>query len=669
MEHFAASSLSIDHTRAMDGVRMVVAACITAVADVVMRQIATDKPSRACLRLRGTHDQKGFTIGSGALAKQSADMPVFSPELNSARTCALDYFSAQSTLPQIFAWERSDALEVPTIKYMRLVAQDLAFPADLSNVAQYIRDIDHLLIKNQPEFRCYRDVAFYLKFFLNPQLTAFPQKGTYSQRQAQLEFFYFQEQFFVGGYRTSRGLQLLSAKPRLKRGEAMPLNRFTSLADPNEYTRPTRVDGEDDLLHMWDLPDFGELENASARALGQHDSELLLSYLTVPYLRIPLVISFFSSEDRIHLLQVPKLQALMDAVLFEPGGWLPPHSAELEPQEVPTTAPELLGTPHHLLLNELIHSPKTLVEGILKLAQQATDLDTGTFKSSTTTVILYVIRAVARFDNYVSFLLQYERGAHDSIRGKPFRQLSVPPAVREELMRARKELRAVMLGELRPLLLGWYTKMSRELDRAYMQEDSEILDENVRLMCGVHSHLVLMLRNLEADEMNESYATTIACGMAFLATRHQWNEAMLDVWDGSPSYDAWRVPETELYETLHVLRRKLTLWLRESATQSQLDGVMTSVVRVSEGSGALVAPAGEVAQRWGYIAGVENRGRFTVHSSRSRKLSKQSVDEPIPTVLKEPEEAMIFDVQVGGARVCAHSHAGTQAAGHAGVRV
>ena len=72
-----------------------------------------------------------------------------------------------------------------------------------------------------------------------------------------------------------------------------------------------------------ELPDFSPTElqhnDVSTRALGQHDSELLLSYLTVPYLRIPLVVSFFASEDRIHLLQFPKLQALLDAVLFEPG--------------------------------------------------------------------------------------------------------------------------------------------------------------------------------------------------------------------------------------------------------------------------------------------------------------------------------------------------------------
>ena len=135
----------------------------------------------------------------------------------------------------------------------------------------------------------------------------------------------------------------------MKRGEETPTNRFASRADPNEYTRPSRVEGEDDLLHMWDLPDFGEGgspdQTVSAKALGQHDSELLLGYLTVPYLRIPLVVSFFASEDRIHVLQAPKLQALLDAVLFEPGTFLPARCAELEPQDVPGSTVQTLSPP------------------------------------------------------------------------------------------------------------------------------------------------------------------------------------------------------------------------------------------------------------------------------------------------------------------------------------
>ena len=71
LEHFAASVLSLDHTRSLDAVRMVVPACVAAVADVVMRQIATDEASRVALHLRGTHEHRGFTLGTGALAKQA----------------------------------------------------------------------------------------------------------------------------------------------------------------------------------------------------------------------------------------------------------------------------------------------------------------------------------------------------------------------------------------------------------------------------------------------------------------------------------------------------------------------------------------------------------------------------------------------------------------------
>ena len=39
------------------------------------------------------------------------------------------------------------------------------------------------------------------------------------------------------------------------------------------------------------------------------------------------------------------LPALLDAALVEPGNHLPLASAGLEPVDVPTSAPELLGTP------------------------------------------------------------------------------------------------------------------------------------------------------------------------------------------------------------------------------------------------------------------------------------------------------------------------------------
>lgn len=65
-----------------------------------------------------------------------------------------------------------------------------------------------------------------------------------------------------------------------------------------------------------------------------------------------------------------KLQKLLDAALFQPGAHLPLDSEGLVPSDVPTTAPKLLGTAHHLLLNELCRSPTTLCESVLSLGRQ-----------------------------------------------------------------------------------------------------------------------------------------------------------------------------------------------------------------------------------------------------------------------------------------------------------
>ena len=42
--------------------------------------------------------------------------------------------------------------------------------------------------------------------------------------------------------------------------------------------------------------------------LSQSSSELLLSFLTVPYIRIPLVINFFASPENLNALSNPDMQ-------------------------------------------------------------------------------------------------------------------------------------------------------------------------------------------------------------------------------------------------------------------------------------------------------------------------------------------------------------------------
>lgn len=183
---------------------------------------------------------------------------------------------------------------------------------------------------------------------------------------------------------------------------------YTSGAEPSTHTKPDDIATEDDVLHLWTLPSFSPTLQGetitSGVGLGQQDAELLLGFLTVPYLRIPLVASFFASEDRIHSLQSPALQRIFIAVLFEPGAHLPAAHAGMEPTDVPTSSPELLASAQHLLINELRRSPSTLCESIVALARQAVLLDTGTASGSTTTIILFVARLCAHLDSYLTMM-------------------------------------------------------------------------------------------------------------------------------------------------------------------------------------------------------------------------------------------------------------------------
>ena len=63
------------------------------------------------------------------------------------------------------------------------------------------------------------------------------------------------------------------------------------------------METEEDILALQSVPCFGGSLKAS-------ESELLLTYLVAPYVRIPLVLNFFSDKQRMTLLQAPQLQAL-----------------------------------------------------------------------------------------------------------------------------------------------------------------------------------------------------------------------------------------------------------------------------------------------------------------------------------------------------------------------
>lgn len=167
-------------------------------------------------------------------------------------------------------------------------------------------------------------------------------------------------------------------------------------------------------------------------------------------------------------------------------------------------------------------------------------------------------------------------------------------------------------------------------------DDDELLDINTGYLCSIHGHMILMMRNVALRELTAPRVTSIVCGMVFLSTRHEWNVNLLDK-QGANAFDGWRLPEHEIYEVMHVLRRKLTSKLRQDAAQHVLDGVMDSVVRVSASSGALLPRPDEVPSRWAYVCGPRNAGRFALHSSRGKQTA---VDAAPPKPRREGTEGL-----------------------------
>ena len=103
-----------------------------------------------------------------------------------------------------------------------------------------------------PPLLRYRDIVFYAKYFLNPQLSRFPPKSPHTQRDAELMFAWDSNnlRFQITAY----GDTPLICRPKLKRGEVPPLHRFTDLANPSEYTQPQFIESEDCLLYTSPSP-------------------------------------------------------------------------------------------------------------------------------------------------------------------------------------------------------------------------------------------------------------------------------------------------------------------------------------------------------------------------------------------------------------------------------
>jgi len=655
IEHFMAAVMSPAQSRFLDAVTTIIPGCLSAVADAVMRIAAFDTPSEVCTHLKGkTKDNRqlgvpGFGIGVAMFGEQSENIEIHFPELALARTAVLDYFESpsQRRLLKIFDWETAPDVRpsVHLIKYLRNICRETG-----------ISDSPHLLLvdcdpmssnlwKNYPEIRCFRDIVFWWKSTWNTDLTTYPNHEQFQWRDrmsAQLTWKWNNEEklYDVQGY-NGRHIRCRAFPDVDFEGNAYtngkpPTERYPSTATPSFFVDSPEVFTEDDIIYRANLPGFENEEETLSNAvqdapkktqlpiLGQHDSELLLSYLTVPYIRGPLVLSFFATDDRLHKLQGNKLRDILNAVLFEPGRFQSMLLDGVAPVMVPTSHKELLSTPHGNLLNELCFSPVTIIEGVLSLLQDALALDTGSVCdveaadfNQNVVIILYIARLGARVDNYISLLLE----DHIMSRARPLKPSNIE--VLKQGLEQIREFTTLLFNDL-------FDDYLKKLDSQVQNEPSNefLISRNAKLSCDLHAHKLLLMRNV--TDLNIKTATVIVGSFMYLTTRHTWgmedrDEGML------------LVPEFEIYEVLQKQRRKL-ISCCSRLFQGDLDAVMQhALVTATSSGGGLGSEDDELLgdgslNRWSRVAGVRSVGRYAVGSNRLRAAVESNSSEGLPTL-------------------------------------
>jgi hypothetical protein len=405
MELLAMAGLSIQQSRSLDATMIIVSGSIAAIADSIIRKEATDEPSECSTHFIGKTvsgrqlGHSGFGISVGTFATQCETLEIHSPELNIAKTAVLDYFQSpsQRRLEKIFSWEENfnNKPGKSLIKYIRMVCREIGYSSPTPHFLLLDGSpIYSHLIKNYPEFKCYRDIAFWWKYFLNTDRKVFPNYNNPNQAAevpnldrmaSQLTFSWDDTR---GGYQVIAFGKDLRCRPdphqtdpitgKVIPPDQLPTHRYPSTATPSFYLPSPAVKTEDDVIYRPNLPNF---EDKHGQVLNQRDSELLISYLTVPYMRLPLLLTFFSSEDRIHKLQSKELRSILDSVMFEPGKHLRADMSLVQPLMVPSPQSDLLASPYGLLFNELCRSPDTVVRSILILLKGALACDTGLYTS------------------------------------------------------------------------------------------------------------------------------------------------------------------------------------------------------------------------------------------------------------------------------------------------
>jgi hypothetical protein len=600
--HFISSSLSVKYTRSGDAIRILTISCMAVICDAALRKIAVDIPSVVSLhysgRAMGPIHPFGFDMGKFAI--ESEYLQFTTPETVAARTQVLDYFTQMRTIVTddhlMFRFDLSSKPSPGEMTFIHQICLQLGFKTEREEL--YLTNENTLILDNYPEIGYFRDIVFSFKLVMIPSADGLPELRLWEPADAALKWSYNGTEFVVNGFKRrleciypeieeddgkygvakQRGglfsklwsYMGLTSKPRASPSSANP-----------SVLAGERVDNEDDVLHLKTLPNFDG-------TMGASDAELLLQYLTAPYLRIPLILNFFSNEKRLKCLKNEEIQSVLDAALFEPGRWQAEYIRE-PPTSIPAPNRDHLSTSVGLLFNEILMAPNIILTAIQSMLDKVTDMDTGKF-SDLSESILYVLRLAVRVEGYLVFLIKNYSFHHQQDQsqgtdgqeekkqtegGSPVlngayqeayvRGLQSDDEVITEAKECRQVLRSLLENKMFRIIARWIVRAKR--------------DGKTLLACKLHAHLAYIFKNVEYQDLSAKNIFAQVSSQIFLTNNYLYDldfdeKAMQEAGGGLFSRKGNEniksdlgIPQVELFDMYQRNRLKILNWLLAHPTQ------------------------------------------------------------------------------------------------------
>ncbi|KAL3658013.1 hypothetical protein V7S43_017055 [Phytophthora oleae] len=551
-------------SRQFDSERALAALCVLCIYDALIRTPASDEPLEISLMME---EESGYVLAHSfckanfSIQKMTSAMEFARPNFGVVRGQVLAYFHSQDTLGkrQLFDYHMpEDKIEVKkysaTLLFFRQLMERYHYqlidpnnqtpPTEMEALMEWFCSGTTPMADDHPEVGLTRDLVMVVKFLATMETK---EVELMRRRNANQHWQMWQLSFddssathrrnFFG----MRGLnRILHATLKWEvinfRGSDQDIadvevegfmERKVYFGEGPIITSPSNLSAllinsssnatagslptvitEDDIMHLTDLPTYNG-------TLSAEESEYLMSYLTVPYTRIPLVVSFFSSRDRVTYLFNPMLQQLFRAVLFEGGDWVSDEKTE-EISHIPLRKSNLvmheeaiqrtfdarvhhqkcedhLGTMNGLLLNELIHAPEAIVIPLLKMLDSVKELGEASIHSADARFILFMIKLGVDVLRYMTFALDRCIAGDDRARA-------------EKLEGYRSQLMGYAFGFAHTTLNKW------------RQEAEEA--NNLQTACVIHSYVTILHVSLRSSEYDTHKIAEMIGSIAYV---HNWH--------------------------------------------------------------------------------------------------------------------------------------------------